>query len=209
MTEVIAKRALDPEQLDSAVVYELLGSCIVPRPIGLLSTVDRDGVFNVAPFSFFNGLAPVPPLLGVSVGPVLATQQRKDTLTNVTDTGEFVWNLVTETLVKPITVCAEPHASAVSEFDAAGLTPIPSTLVRPPRVAESPVNMECRVVMIMPLPSSTYTLVIGRVCQIHVALDLWVPDGRIDSRALAAVGDMDGANYTRTGELFAVGQERY
>ncbi len=194
------KTSLDPAALDTLTTYKLLTGSVVPRPIGLISTVGRNGVFNAAPFSFFNGISHVPPM--VCFSSQRREDRQKDTLLNVTETRDFVANVVDEAILPAMTECAVDVPIEVSEFERAGLTPVASRLVRSPAIAEAPVNLECRVVDILSLPESTYTLVIGRVVYFHVRADLCSADGKIDPLALRAVGRMAGNQYTRTRDVF-------
>jgi flavin reductase (DIM6/NTAB) family NADH-FMN oxidoreductase RutF len=194
------KTSLDPRQLDTLTTYKVLTGSIVPRPIGLISTVGASGVFNAAPFSFFNGVSHVPPMVCFSAQ--RREDRQKDTLLNVIETRDFVANIVDEAILPAMARCAFDYPIEVSEFERAGLTPAPSRLVRSPAIAEAPVNLECTVVDVVPLPESTYTLVIGRVVFFHVRADLCSPDGKIDPARLLAVGRMAGNQYTRTRDVF-------
>ncbi|MFI5280310.1 MAG: flavin reductase family protein, partial [Gemmatimonadales bacterium] len=128
----------------------------------------------------------------------------KDTVTNIRATGEFVVNVVTETIAGAMSQCAENYPPDVSEFEVTGLTPVPAQLVRAPLVAESPVNMECRLISLTPLPESPYTLVLGRVVLFHVAAEILGENGRVDFTRLQAVGRMAGNKYTSTREIFTM-----
>lgn len=203
------KHAFDPEKMDSTSVYKILAGAIVPRPIGLISTVGRDGGRNVAPFSFFNALSHIPPLIGISIAPVLPSGRQKDTLRNVRDTGEFVANIVSEDLARAQDACAGEYGEGVDEFVVSGLTPIPSRVVRAPRVEQSPINFECRVVQIVPLPESVYTLVIGRVCLMHIRADVMDGNGRIDLKRLAAIGRLVGNAYCRSTDMFSLNHDTF
>ena len=126
--------------------YKLLVSTVVPRPIALATTVDRAGRINAAPFSFFNAVSSVPPVvvLGISPGDPNSTGDGyKDTERNIRETGEFVVNLVDEALAERMNICAVDFPSAIGELEEARLTPLASVGVRPPRIAESPVSFEC------------------------------------------------------------------
>ena len=201
------KIEIDPGAADGSAIYKILTGSVVPRPIGFISTVGRDGLPNAAPFSFFNAVSAAPPL--VCFAPSLRGGRPKDTLRNVSEVGDFVFNVVDAALVGPVTVCAEDYRPDVSEFDEAGLTAVPSKLVRSPRVAESPVNMECRVIMIQPLPESTYTLVVGRVVYVHIRADVLGSDGRVDFHALQAIGRMAGDTFVRTDATFRTAYDAY
>ena len=138
---------IDPAEHLPRQIYKIMTGIIVPRPIALVSTVDSEGVANLAPFSFFCGVGSKPPT--VLFCPALRATGgtdpalRKDTLRNVEETGEFVVNVVSDAIAAAANVTAAEVAPEVDEFELAGLTPVPSEIVRPPRVAESPAQMEC------------------------------------------------------------------
>src|SRR5580700_10102710 len=144
---------LDPAQQQPRQVYKLMTGIIVPRPIALVSTVDRDGVANLAPFSFFCGVGSVPPTLlfcpALRAGRATDHAPRKDTLRNVEETGVFVVNVVSDSMAVAANATAADVPPEVDEFQLSGLTAIPSAVVRAPRVAESPAQMECRVLQII------------------------------------------------------------
>ncbi|MDA0262512.1 MAG: flavin reductase family protein [Proteobacteria bacterium] len=201
---------LDPAEMEGIQIYKILTGCIVPRPIGWISTVSKSGTYNAAPYSFFNGLSHIPPLVCFSVSVHYNQEGRqKDTLTNVIDTNEFVFNLVNEDLAVAQDVCSEPFPPEVDEFVEAKLTAVPGKRVKAPRIVESPVNFECTVVSVQPLPGSVYTLVIGQVVYMHLREDILQPDGRIDLGRLAAVGRMTGDSYTHTREVFTLEHDAY
>jgi flavin reductase (DIM6/NTAB) family NADH-FMN oxidoreductase RutF len=144
-----------------------LNAIVAPRPIGWISTVSPAGVRNLAPYSFFNVLNYRPPLIGFS------SMGRKDSLTNAEATGEFVWNLATAALAVPMNASSATLPPEVDEFDHAGLAALPSRLVRPDRVADSPVTFECRVTQIVQLQTKEQRaldqwLVIGEAVGIHI-----------------------------------------
>jgi flavin reductase (DIM6/NTAB) family NADH-FMN oxidoreductase RutF len=150
-----------------------------PRPIGWISTQGASGRNNLAPYSFFNAFNYVPPIIGFSsIG-------HKDTLRNVEETGEFVWNLATRPLAQAMNTSSAPVAPDISEFELAGLTPVPGRMVRPPRVGESPVSFECRVTQVLQLkgidasPVASW-LVLGEVVAVHIRQDL-ITDGIYDT----------------------------
>lgn len=156
-----------------------------PRPIGWISTQSVSGALNLAPYSFFNAFNYIPPIVGFSsVG-------RKDTLRNVVQTGEFAWNLVTRPLAEAMNQTSAALAPAESEFIFAGLTPLESKLISPPRVAESLVTFECRCTQIVQLKSvsgdkvATW-LVLGEVAMVHIAKSL-LKDGIYDTAAAGHV----------------------
>jgi len=191
---------IDPAEQRPPQVYKLMTGIIVPRPIALVSTIDQAGVANLAPFSFFCGVGSAPPTLLFC--PVLrAAAGRKDTLRNVEETGEFVVNVVSDAIAAAANATAAEVAPEVDEFELAALTPIPSALVRPPRVAESPAHMECKLLQVI------YTsrhpgggvIVLGEIVRFHVRADL-VDNFQVDPEGLDAVGRMAGNMWVRTRE---------
>ena len=195
--------SFDPAACKSRDMYKLMTGIIVPRPIALVSTVDSRGIANLAPFSFFTGVGSVPPTVLFcptlrSVGSPEA-DQRKDTLRNVEDTGEFVVNVVSVAIAEGANAAAADVAPEVDEFQLARFTPIPSEMVRPSRVAESPAQMECRLMQVVytsHLPGSG-VVVLGEVVRFHVREDLF-DDFRVDPAGLDAVGRMAGNTWVRT-----------
>jgi flavin reductase (DIM6/NTAB) family NADH-FMN oxidoreductase RutF len=195
---------IDPATLDHQEAYKLLNGAVVPRPIALVSTVSAKGERNVAPFSFFNVVASDPMAISFSVMRRGISGNKKDTILNIEETGEFVVNVVTQAIAqKTNEASADFFARGVDEFEAVGFTPLASEVVAAPRVAESPINMECRVLQLVDLgdrPGSA-TLVIGQVVRFH-AWDVLFRKGRIDPEQLQAVGRMAGAAWVRTGDTF-------
>lgn len=167
------------------LAHDPLNSIVAPRPIGWIATRSSAGVPNLAPYSFFNLFNYQPPIIGfASVG-------WKDSVANIQATGEFVWNLVTEALAAAMNVTSAAVPPATDEFELAGLTALPATLVGAPRVGESPVSFECRMSQLIRLtdshaaPTGTW-LVLGEVILIHIREDL-VHDGRYDTAAAKPV----------------------
>lgn len=161
--------------------HDPFNAIVGPRPIGWISSLSRDGVRNLAPYSFFNAFNYIPPIVGfASIG-------AKDTLRNVQDTGEFVWNLATRPLAEAMNASCAAVAPEVDEFALAGLTPVPSRLVQAPRVAESPVAFECKVTQIVQLQRTDGEtvptwLVLGEVVGVHIA-QATLKDGVYDTAA--------------------------
>ena len=184
-------------------VYRLMTSLIVPRPIAFVSSQSREGVRNLAPFSFFTAVSANPPV--VCFSPMIrgAEASRKDTLVNIEATGEFVLNIVSEEIARQMNACSEEVPPEVDEFTLSGLTPVPSETVAPPRVLESKACMECRllqVVNVSPLPLGG-SLVLGEVLLFHID-DRLFEDGRLDPGALHPIGRMGGSTYVRTTDTF-------
>ena len=194
---------IDPAAANYQDVYKLLIGAIVPRPIAFVSTLSLDGIRNLAPFSFFTGVSANPPI--VCFCPVQRTgpHPRKDTLSNISATREFVVNVVSEEFAGKMNICSAEFPPDVDEFEASGLTPIPSDLVRPPRVKESHVHMECRLYLtieISELPGGG-NLVLGEVVRFHVD-DEYFDNFKIDPDKLRAIGRMGGSLYTRITDRF-------
>jgi flavin reductase (DIM6/NTAB) family NADH-FMN oxidoreductase RutF len=194
-------------------------SCVVPRPIGWISTIGSNGVHNLAPFSQFQNVSYDPPYVMMSMSQ-RPGGGRKDTATNIESGREFVWNMATYDLREAVVASGEHVAPDVDEFDLAGVTKAPSRLVRPCRVAESPVQFECVWYNTMRLPmgdsQDSMDLIIGRVVAVHVHDDYITADGKIDIlkiRPLARLGYMDYTSVESTFELrpptgkYSLGQE--
>jgi len=189
-----------PSNLDPRAAYRLLISVVVPRPIGWTSTIGVDGSLNLAPFSFFNAVSNFPLTVMISVG-----QRRgkpKDTLRNAQETGEFVINIVNEDLAVAMNETSGEWAYEVNEFDRAGVTPAPAIDVKPPRVAEAPIALECKVTQIVPVLDTTYTLILGRVLRIHIRSDVLRPNGLVDAALLKPVARLSGDEYATLGHVF-------
>jgi flavin reductase (DIM6/NTAB) family NADH-FMN oxidoreductase RutF len=195
---------INPNDLPWRSVYKLLIGSVVPRPIGWISSINPEGQPNLAPFSFFNAVAANPP--HVLFSPLIrGTDQRpKDTLRNVRSTGEFVVNIVTEGLAGAMNITATELSPNINEFELAGLTAAPSALVRPPRVAESPVHFECVVTQIIELgdrPGSG-SIVIGQVVHFHVSENVLFDGDKIDIKKLRPIGRLAGSAYCRVTDMF-------
>lgn len=180
--------------------YRPFKSLVVPRPIGWISTINKDGAPNLAPFSFFNAIAEDPPMLCFSPNGYHQSGGRKDTLQNITETKEFVFNLVGFDMADQMNVTSGPAAHGEDEMVLAGLAAAPCEKVKPPRVRDAASSFECVLHQIIDLPESRTgdpnTLVIGRVVGIHVRDDVITEEGRIDVRKikpLARLGYMDYA----------------
>lgn len=194
----------NPIDVPQRDLYKLLIGAVVPRPIAWVSTISPDGVPNLAPFSFFNGVASNPPSLVFSVSYRETTHQPKDTLANLQASGDFVVNMVTEPLATAMNITAGEYPPEVDEFQRAGLTPIPSIQVSAPRVAQSPVQFECRLNQIVPIgegPGSA-RLVIGTIVYIHIADAIYREPYKIDITAYQPIGRLAGSSYTRVNDLF-------
>src|SRR5271154_2182744 len=194
---------VDPASTDYLSVYKLLIGSVVPRPIAFVSTVSPEGAFNVAPFSFFTVASANPPVLVFSVGRRANPDPRKDTLRNIGTAREFVVNVVSEEFGPKMNLCAGDYPPEVDEFEVSGLTPIPSDLGKAPRVAESHINMECRLLYTIEMSALAVggTLVLGEVVRFHID-DAYFDNYRIDQDKLRPIGRMAGNSYTRTQDRF-------
>jgi flavin reductase (DIM6/NTAB) family NADH-FMN oxidoreductase RutF len=192
---------LDLEGKDAGRAYALLASLVTPRPIAWVTTIDADGVVNAAPFSFFNVLGADPPIVGFCPGD-RDDGTPKDTARNVRLTHEFVVNLVDEPVAEAMNQTAASLPYGQSEITAAGLTTRASSVVRPPRIAESPASLECAEWGTLQIGDNR--LIIGLVKRIHVRDDLFNPETRrIRSENLHLVGRMASPHgYCRTRDRF-------
>ncbi len=180
------------KDLEPSMIYKLMISAIVPRPIAWVSTISKDGILNLAPFSYYAGVSSVPPLIMISIGKK-ETREKKDTWQNIEDTGEFVINTVTKELVDKMNITSLPFEKEVDEFKKAGLTPIPSDIVKAPRIKESPINIECRKFEIIEI--GKMGMILGEIIKLHVRDDLLNAKGYIDTTKIEIVGRLGGANY--------------
>lgn len=187
---------LDPRQLPTNQVYRFLISAVVPRPIAFVSTLSLSGTANLAPFSYFNAVSSEPPLVAIAIAD--RADDPKDTLRNIRETREYVVNIVSESLLDAMVRTAGEWPRAVSEFGPSGLTPAPSERVRPPYVAESPLQLECTLYREVPLGNSF--LMVGEVVLARVRDDVMV-DGRVDPARLAPVGRLGGELYAPLGPV--------
>ena len=198
--------SINPADHQVLEIYKLMTGLIVPRPVALVSTVDKDGIANVAPFSFFSGVGSNPPT--VLFCPSLRSKgdrpdDRKDTLRNVEQTGEFVINIVSDAIAAAANATAAEVSPEVDEFQLAGLTPLASEVVRAPRVAESPAQFECKLLQIVFTGQGhgAGVVVLGEIVRFHVQTDL-EDNFRIDPVQLDAVGRMAGNTWVHTRGLF-------
>jgi len=198
----------DLAELSAAERYKLLGGLIVPRPIALVTTRSADGRSNAAPFSFFNVFAEEPPLIVLGLG-ISPSGGAKDTTVNIRDTGEFVVNLVDEAIAEAMNLCAIDFPPEVDEIEVAGLALAPSDKVAPPRIAQAPVNLECRRYLTLQ-PARERYLVLGRVVMAHVRDGVLDPATlRVDRDAYAPIGRLFGGGYVRTHDLFEMPRLTY
>ena len=198
---------LDLEGQHADRAYAILASLVIPRPIAWVTTLSPDGAVNAAPFSFFNVLGTTPPIVGFCPGD-RDDGQPKDTARNVRLTHEFVVNLVDERVAQAMNQTSASLAYGEDELQAAGLTTLPSSVVRPPRIAESPASLEC--VEWGTLQIGDNRLIIGLVKRVHVRDELLDPETlRIRSEAFQVIGRMASPNwYCRTQDRFEMVRPR-
>jgi flavin reductase (DIM6/NTAB) family NADH-FMN oxidoreductase RutF len=196
------------ETLSGAQRHKLLSGLVVPRPIALVTTIGETGVVNAAPFSFFNVLGEDPPALVISIGRREPEGILKDTARNIVERGEFVVHLVEEAITERMHGCSLSFPPEVSEVERVGFTTAPSRTVRPPRIVEAPVAMECTLHSRVPL--GNHDLFIGRIAWLHVR------DGLVDAGSLRVrlddyhvVGRLSGGGYTRIEDRFSIDVNAY
>ncbi len=188
------------------LAHNPFNAIVVPRPIGWISTVDEQGGVNLAPFSFFNAVAYVPPqVMFATTGPHAQGGVHKDSMRNALATGEFVVNLATWELREAVNLTSTPAPHGVDELGLAGLIAVSSRIVTPPRVAESPVHLECRVVTHVELPTpdpdDPNTVVFGEVVGVHIA-DEVIVDGLVDVTRLKPIARLGYREYVHVRECF-------
>ncbi|MFO0961000.1 MAG: flavin reductase family protein [Isosphaeraceae bacterium] len=196
---------IDVEKADVVEIYRALVGAVTPRPIAWVTTVNPAGLVNLAPFSFFNAFGANPPIVVFS--PTLRRDgSRKDTLNNVEATGEFVVNAAVEDLAEQVNRSSMELPSGESEIELTGLETLPSVRVKPPRIAQSPVHLECRVRQILPMGTGPIApnLVIGEVLFIHVRDDVLDAQGLIDPAKLRTIGRLGGDEYARISDRFSL-----
>ena len=208
-----------PSQLAHREFYNILISAVAPRPIAWVSSLSASGQPNLAPFSFFNAVCAKPPLLAFAPG--MRSQKKsgtaagvpagtpKDTLRNIRETGEFVINVVTYELAEAMNLTSGEYDASINEFELAKVASAPSKVVRPQRVAESPVSFECKLHQILdfnPGPEGG-SLVIGEIVSIHID-DRHLKEGRLDRNSLDLIGRMGGMQYTRTTQRFEMARPK-
>jgi flavin reductase (DIM6/NTAB) family NADH-FMN oxidoreductase RutF len=195
----------NPQDLEQSAIYKLLTGIVIPRPIGWISTISEDGIHNLAPFSYFNAVGDDPPHIMFST--VHSNHSNKDTLNNVVATKQFVVNMVTEDLVEQMNLTSQPIAANESEFELAGLTPIASSLVKPPRVKECKITMECEMVHHYKLENSKTggaTIVIGKIVLFHIDESVLLENYKINIETYKPVARLAGSNYSKLGEIFSI-----
>lgn len=197
----------EPAKNNHGLPHNPFKSLIVPRPIGWITTLDTGGGVNLAPYSFFNGCGSNPPMVMFASEGRTGDDGRKDSHRNAEENGEFVCNLATWELREKMNATSATVPPDVDEMTLAGLTPVPSRLVRPPRVAEAPAHMECRFVKSVSLPSNDaahpQNIVIGEVIGIDID-DGFIVDGRVDVLRLRPIARLGYMDYTSIESVFTM-----
>lgn len=198
----------EPKKNDHGLPYNPYKSIVIPRPIGWISTISRDGVVNLAPYSQFNNLGYDPPYVMFSAGSKPDDGARKDSVLNATETGEFVCNLATWDLRDAVNATAQFVPAEVDEAQMAGLEMEPSQIVKPPRVAASPVHLECRFHQSVVLPGHSLAnivhVVIGEVVGVHIRDDALTADGRLDVLKIKPIARLGYFDYTCIESVFTM-----
>ena len=195
----------NPQDLEQTAIYKLLTGIVIPRPIGWISTISEDGINNLAPFSYFNAVGDDPPHIMFST--VHSNNLNKDTLNNVLATKQFVVNMVTEDLAEQMNRTSQPIPANESEFELAGLTPIASSLVLPPRVKECKITMECEMVHHYQLENSKTggaTIVIGKIVLFHIDESVLLDNYKINLETYKPIARLAGSNYSKLGDIFSI-----
>jgi|GEM_PF-55330 len=197
----MAGMQIDPSGLDPRDAYRLMISVIVPRPIAWVSTVSPDGATNAAPFSYFQALGGKPPMVMIAVGD-RRTGEHKDTRRNIEATGEFVINMVGEREGPAMVKTSIDHPYGVSEFDEAGLTALPSELIKAPRIGGCGVSLECKLDRVLEIAGSG--ICIGEVVLFHVEDALLDENGVVDPLRLNPLGRLGGSGYATLRETISI-----
>ena len=193
-------------QTEESILYKLLTGTIIPRPIGWISTIDNEGINNLAPFSYFNMVSSNPPCVMFSTR--RDNNKNKDTLNNVLNTNEFVANLVTAENVEQMNTTSGNFEPNEDEFEITNLTPIDSVSVKPKRVKESLVNLECEMIHHYFIKdkegNETACVVIGEIKTIHIDDSILSEKNRINLEVYKPIARLAGSNYSTLGEMFSI-----
>ncbi|WP_291134248.1 flavin reductase family protein [Flavobacterium sp. UBA7663] len=195
----------DIQHTESSALYKLLTGTVIPRPIGWISTVDANGINNLAPFSFFNVVSEDPPHIMFST--VRTGNKNKDTLNNILDNKQFVVNLVTEEVVEQMNTTSQSVASDIDEFELAGVTPIDAIYIKPKRVKESLVHFECEMVhhyFIEKHQNGGACIIIGKIITMHIDDSILMENNKINLEIYKPVARLAGSNYSKLGEIFSI-----
>jgi flavin reductase (DIM6/NTAB) family NADH-FMN oxidoreductase RutF len=192
---------VEGDSLDTATAYRLLVGCVAPRPVAWITTIDEQGRVNAAPFSSYNYVATSPPMLAINIATRPASGNTKDTARNIVRGREFVVNVATEDNMELMHRSAQEFAPDVSEIEALGIPLLASRHVQPPRIAVSPVQMECRLDQVIVLGRGINTLYIGEIVAFHLSEEVY--DGtRVDSVRMRPIARLGGPFYAGLGEIY-------
>lgn len=198
----------EPAKNDHGLPYNPYKSIVVPRPIGWISTISRDGVVNLAPYSQFNNLGYDPPYVMFSAGSQPDDGSRKDSVLNAVETGEFVCNMATWDLREAVNTSAQFVAPDVDEMALAGLDALPSKKVKAPRVAAAPVHLECKFHQSVVLPGHSLQnivhVIIGEVIGVHIRDDALTEDGKLDIERIRPIARLGYFDYTSVDSVFSM-----
>ena len=190
----------DPTEHPLLETHKLMIGSIVPRPIAFVSTLSKDGLENLAPFSYFNGICSNPPSIMFCPARRGYDGKTKDTLNNIRDTEEFAVNIVSEDFAEQMVSTSTDFEPEVNEFEVSGLTPVPCQKIAPPKVAEAKISFECKLNQIVPVgnegPGGGF-VIIGTIVLFHIDDDVY-EDGYINLEKLRPIGRLAGNMYTRT-----------
>ena len=191
----------EPKNKDHGLPKNPFNSLIIPRPIGWISSVDNAGITNLAPYSFFNAVSYSPPTIMFSAGVGSASDRLKDSLRNIQGNGEFVCNLATWETRHQMNQSSAMVPPETDEIALTNLTPVASRLVKPPRIAEAPVHLECKYLKSIPIPGWTeaddYVMVLGEVIGIHIQDDMITAQGLVDVAKMMPIGRLGYEDYSR------------
>ena len=196
---------INPDSTKVPTLYKLLIGGVIPRPIAFVSTINKAGQGNLAPFSFFNAVSSNPPCVMISVARK-PSGEKKDSLLNIEETGEFVVNSANQWLLEPLVHCAAEYPYGVNEMEQVGLTSVPSVKVKPPRVKESAFQLECEVYKTVEIgdgsPGSS-TVIFGRVVLFHI-LESAYKDEKVLVDVLKPIARLGGISYSGLGDQFSI-----
>jgi flavin reductase (DIM6/NTAB) family NADH-FMN oxidoreductase RutF len=200
---------IDTSTTDPRETYKHMIACILPRPIAWVSSLSPNGIANLAPFSFFNGVCGNPPTVVFSAANK-RDGSKKDTLRNIETTKEFVVNIVPFSLAEAMNASAAEYDYEENEFEKIGIAQGPSEKVKPPRVKDSPVQLECELTQVVSIGAGPMAgnLVIGRILWMNISDAVLNEKEEIDPRKLDAIGRMGGIGYARTTDLFEIARPR-
>ena len=197
---------IDPDTQRFSENHKLMIGSILPRPIAFVSTCSKDGVFNLAPFSYFNGVCSKPPTIMFAPARRGYDGKIKDTLNNIRETKEFAVNIVSEEFAQNMVACSTDFEPDVNEFEISGLSPSPCQKITPPFVKEAKVSFECKLNQIVQIgekePGAGF-IVIGTIILFHIDDEIY-ENGKINLEKLKPIGRLSGNNYTRTTDQFEI-----